>query len=457
MEKLDRAAVENLDPTQRAELLLHLERPDVSDERRQQILDALARATAPRPGEGQARKMQDWLLFPLFLQQRHWQLLQASEGGELPKIRGISRHLAELGLRAPSEHTMAMIVSVLHGGKLDHWDPQKLHNYFLTVKGLVRPELQRWKSAAQSVPQELVPRMPENFLHAFKEDPAVPPQTPGGMMELLSGAKIVPCRTTHRSLSHSSLAPAAGPAATAAQGLNVLGALLQQLLGGQPLQQQPRIQIMEPQAKRLQSMLQAMPAEHCPEPPFRHGASDQPAAPSDSAGTAEAARSMPLALTEGPTDSGATGSADSAAQMSGAARADAKADDPAMALQQEASWKPEPVPLEESLARLTAAAETARGDKPMHMKRPASAEGGGRQPRVLKKPAAADRQLEPMKKPSAKAATVMRRPAAAAGEGAGKPMPPRSTQLRFRPRGCSRCRGRGGCTPSCWKRRGYGD
>ena len=161
MEKLDRAAVENLDPTQRAELLLHLERPDVSDERRQQILDALARATAPRPGEGQARKMQDWLLFPLFLQQRHWQLLQASEGGELPKIRGISRHLAELGLRAPSEHTMAMIVSVLHGGKLDHWDPQKLHNYFLTVKGLVRPELQRWKSAAQIVPQELVPHAGE--------------------------------------------------------------------------------------------------------------------------------------------------------------------------------------------------------------------------------------------------------------------------------------------------------
>ena len=108
------------------------------------------------------------------------------------------------------------------------------------------------------------------------------------------------------------------------------------------------------------------------------------------------------------------------------------------------------------------AEDTAVSKKPAAkgMRKPASAKAGtgpnaspqkgkaGSQVKSVAKP------LKNLKKPSASSQQVkMKRPAAAAKKPLVKIT--RAESVRLFPCGCSRCRGRPGCTPSCWTKRGY--
>ena len=55
---------------------------------------------------------------------------------------------------------------------------------------------------------------------------------------------------------------------------------------------------------------------------------------------------------------------------------------------------------------------------------------------------------------------AMKRPAAATAKGKAKskplkPFPSEKQRLKLFPHGCGKCRGRRGCTPSCWVYRGH--
>ena len=70
--------------------------------------EALQASMAPRRSP-----MQDWTCFPLYLSMAVWNLLQHTQG-QLQKIDGLADYLiCELGLRNPSEMTMATVAALL--------------------------------------------------------------------------------------------------------------------------------------------------------------------------------------------------------------------------------------------------------------------------------------------------------------------------------------------------------
>ena len=79
-------------------------------------------AASPAGTVGTVRAdMQDWTNFALFLRTAEWDLLMGQET-QLRKIDGLSRFMALLGLRHPSEKTMAAIAALLaavSGGNVD--------------------------------------------------------------------------------------------------------------------------------------------------------------------------------------------------------------------------------------------------------------------------------------------------------------------------------------------------
>lgn len=104
--------------------------------------------------------------------------------------------------------------------------------------------------------------------------------------------------------------------------------------------------------------------------------------------------------------------------------------------------------VEESNAKLQAALERrkAGSSKPAAMKKPVAKASTNQ--KVAKKPGAKTSEKKAVKNKKEK--ETERIP-----QGHGKPMPAKPTRLKYMPHGCSKCRKVPGCTPSCWRKKGW--
>ena len=88
----------------------------------------------------QARaQMQQWARFPLYLTQDVWNILQGSSERQLRKVECVTSHLVTLGLRNPSERTMATVAAVIaqcDGQNMEDPDTAKQVALLSTVKSV---------------------------------------------------------------------------------------------------------------------------------------------------------------------------------------------------------------------------------------------------------------------------------------------------------------------------------
>ena len=514
-ETLDAAKTLRVSAPDRAALLQQVqETPSLSSSQKETLSAALQQRDDPAPAlAGRPRQeMQDWEYFPVYLSSAVWKLLTDQHAPELQKLKTLARHLAKLGLRCPTEGTIAVVCSVLQLGGMESWDGHKSLQYLNTVKGILRSELALWKNTASNVLTELPLQHPPQVLQVMGSDPPVAVDCmPVKLDRLLMVARSMPRRKTHRQAKlPSGTSSLAGPPA-GQDAFHAFTVLLHQFasVAAQGRDAASQIQLLEagrkavaqtkdPAARRVQKMLADLPAEpdtvkareappvpastgprlaledDCAEPSYAASSNPQKAEASAGAQSAPPASAPPPAAAASP-----PAPADKAPQ----------AVDPAANLGMQArSEKVGPrVPLQESLLRLRAALHGAPEQKP--------AESAEKAPHTRKRPAAAtDLQTtgSGMKRPSAKAkakaispdmaegsapkrtavkrdpasslspakVSALKRPAAkktAKSKAKAKlvqlTLPSMATRVRQFPSGCSRCRYTRACTFSCWQRR----
>ena len=85
-------------------------------------------------------QMQEWVKFPMFLTEDLWRKLLSTDEKQLRKIELVSQHMVALGLRHPSERTMATLASLIaiSGNEQMDEDVMRQTNLLSTVKSVVR-------------------------------------------------------------------------------------------------------------------------------------------------------------------------------------------------------------------------------------------------------------------------------------------------------------------------------
>ena len=422
----------------------------------------------------QARaQMQQWARFPLYLTQDVWNILQGSSERQLRKVECVTSHLVTLGLRNPSERTMATVAAVIaqcDGQNMEDPDTAKQVALLSTVKSVMKTHIIRARQLGTPIGGGYLQELPVTW-----------EQLPGEMRERFFPTGLVqppidlniawrsgnawPMRSTHRSRQlqggHTDLissqagyaaAIAQQAAVTTAQALLALvnpGAVGRcsevQLPGFQQFQPGNREMPVSRRDESLRLMLEEANAA-----PAAASSSSVPAAP--------ASMSQQLALTNGePSQSVgavATPAAPSAVQPAVDSQPEGSAAmEAAEAAQVEASLAilanahynetlPSVLsPPEEASACKRPAGKSAVSVKKI-MKRPAAAAmlASSSEKRIYQKPAAASSSIGPKKRPAAKTDQEKKITRAKAYE--------------LRPTGCARCRHQRGCCPSCWKKKG---
>ena len=435
------------------------------------------RCTEPMGEDYSRHPMQGWTEFPAYLKEEHWMLVQGPER-ELRKIEGIVGHLIDMGMRHPTESTSALLACLV-APELDLVSDNlpRLHDLLQTVKSVVRTKVLRAKQLQQPPPGgNYVISLPNDpqFL-----DPAIraacfaqgffPPPATFDLVRRTQRARTMPLRKTHRSLALEQSVQNAPLWPALPQGISMpMGpmAALAYMHGGHAWQggnwQGPHVNFqINPLASasssgaaapqtRMQRMLTAAGLEaerrasttrpEVPQPPLaledidrqQAATEQQPLADLPPTQPAEPAEVLPANLAEGgveqpklPNKLAASVSALAAAEYG-----------------QQVSLPPKfngdedmdaPAVRRKPAAKLPAASKAAT--KKPSAKLPAKAlQHKGKETPSLKRPAAA------FKKPASKSSSSDAITRAAA--------------IKLRPQGCSRCRGRAGCTPSCWKGRG---
>ena len=454
--------------------------------------------TAPSMVDGRAA-MQDWKFFPMFLQERHCQVLQSDEFRQLKKIETVSRYLVDLGLRHPSERTMTTLASLVShvSGQHNDEDAARLQALLATVKSVLKTHVTRAKQVAMplfsnylAVLPATVLELPEPMRSRFFPTGAFAP--PVDVNPIFASAAIWPCRSTNRQVALTRQLTAAGNPVT--DGMNRLtmvahqaalqtAAALVALNGGAAMPVEgggggflPGLEILPAgreamaraqQTNRASPLAALMDRAEAPRReqvvgPGATGATTetrgvlQATVSRSCEAVATVAVPQPDVPSEGlatsvqPEVDGSAVDADMAELDRGVRNLAAKHYGASL----EALPEAEPKELETCKTRPARKAKSAakRG-------RPAASSSIVQQ--ASKCATSVAKSTAALKKP-ASAKSVLKKPAASPKTGAKSPVDGRVLQvltkqqsLRKRPVGCSRCRHTPGCCPSCWTLRGY--
>ena len=186
--------------------------------------EALQASMAPRRSP-----ISDWTCFPLYLSMAVWNLLQHTQG-QLQKIDGLADYLiCELGLRNPSEMTMATVAALLSmhdpNGQAVRSSAQQMYALLQTCRSRFKSVMARARAASREVVayvQQLpsdTSRLPAQLVQARFPHGFSPAQV--DLQELSRHARAWPLRETNN------LVRGQGTQQAAATGSNALS-LLQQ-------------------------------------------------------------------------------------------------------------------------------------------------------------------------------------------------------------------------------------
>lgn len=460
------------------------------------------------PAATERAQMQDWTNMALFLGSAEWDLLMGAQR-QLVKVDGLAKYLVRLGLRHPSEKTMATIAALVAAASGEDIDNNAARQVALlaTVKSVVRTCIVRASQLGtpihggilQSLPVS-VDLLPQELRNVFFGQGAAEPRV--DVNGVLRSARAWPMRSTHRTRQVSTGNVLQGPSA---------------LMGGQGCS---GVEIAQQAAvAAAQSMLALVVGPSAPSLPglqiFARPGQGQAVSRSSSQGALESLMERaqqepamvprPLALADGSAGAATADSQESQERnvtttflasafepLQSAETAPSAGQGPSVQIPAESSLQEdktgvnsqrprEPLSsgaagVQESLAALALAhyeqeapvvveqqslgKENSEG---CALKKPASkkipAKKSAIQKTGLKKPAAAAAPKSRVKsgqicdKPAVVAARGMKRPAAAA---AAQRTITQKEARKQRPSGCSKCRWtRVGCCRSCWAGRGF--
>ena len=102
-------------------------------------------------GQGGRVQLEDWSALPLYLLPEHWQMLQSSSSPAVLRAQELLDWSIRLGLRHPSEQTLAMIARLVSLPEpILEANRQKLHQTLLMVKSVAKTRLLRARLAGRA-------------------------------------------------------------------------------------------------------------------------------------------------------------------------------------------------------------------------------------------------------------------------------------------------------------------
>ena len=421
--------------------------------------------------QGARVQLEDWSALPLYLLPEHWQMLQTSSTAVVLRAQEVLDWSIRLGLRHPSEGTLAMITRLVSlPVPMNEETRPKLHQTLQTVKSVAKNRLLRARLAGVAPPVQLL-LLPDNTAHfppqvatQFFPNGFTPPAL--ALADLRADARLVPLRCTNGILNQG-FSRGAGSEQAVRQLVQVMQTAMGQACPVEPelpnfqlfprQQSGPLAAVAQPPQSQLQSLLQA------------------------AARPAQPAATPLLALTDGPAPEVvqvATQPSALAESTPAATPANQERELQEGSLQQQAvPPKPESQQPPSAVSGAGAVAASLQVLAAQHYGAELpdlSAESGVPDP-APSKPAPGTsgegrgkggrgkgrgkKQVQPTVQKASTEPAAMRRPAAAAQK--KRPAASRSSNTltveecrRLRPSGCSKCRRRPGCCPSCWRGRG---
>lgn len=403
-------------------------------------------------------EMQDWFAFPVYLTERVWDQLR-SEDRSLAKIDSVLKHLTDLGLRHPSERTLAVVCSLVVACSTEQLaqDVAREAALLATVKSVARTNITRAK--------QLGTPLPGGYVNMLSRNPA---EAPAGIQALFPNGYAVPrvplepvweravtwpLRDTHAAVrlarqqsNFANVSAAVSPAAIATQAALQTAQMMMTAAGGlwgnqsldpAGLQLTPLGVEVAQRAAGQRGVEATRPSAGTGLPALLDRASQQ--VPVDSARRQEPQIAVPPIV--GPSAE-APVTCPSAEVLSAAVVSDGSGPQPDSVL-------------DDSVSRLAQVhyGEELKDISPGTAKKPAAAKSTLtklKKSPPLKKPAASTK-MNTMKRPSAQGVMkqqALKRPAAKAQDLT------RVEAASLRPNGCGKCRHQTGCTPSCWRLRG---
>ena len=161
-------------------------------------------------GNRRALGMQDWTMWPQYLNEALWGKIMDYEGyRSLDALQLVVSHLHSLGLRHPSEPTQASLTAVLVLRELEHAQRKMLgsdngRSLYLTVKASLHSKLQKLKHGeAPLTPAEYIVELPAQVTEAPASlqaacSPIAAPKIE--MLQILKLARQIPLRNTSKEL-----------------------------------------------------------------------------------------------------------------------------------------------------------------------------------------------------------------------------------------------------------------
>ena len=421
------------------------------------------------------RELQDFVYFPYYMTAADWETVLKDEPSNIAqKCTKLMDRLYSLGLRAPSEHTMAMITTaLLLQDSTRFQDSLQLRSSYLTIKGMVKTYLKnKMEDPTPDLCVKTLPPSPEVFLVNFEGTFYKPNERPGPlpqgvtMQQLLELQQLVPERSNRRTIN----VPLA-KAVPMQDSCQMVGQVISQMFLAQMAAQQGR-QAHPSNAFGYQphqvTVEMNKPQPALP-PPVASVAPTAPMAPMASGAPPEILvvkapppQPSPLALTDGKADEEPKAPEETKAPEKQVDKTTALTvnENLEAALQQRDADK-----------KMGKDNQEKQGEKDDQKNQEPESNGEKKQP-VLKRPAAKKAKAKPKSKPAAKPKAVpkpkvvpkpktspVKRPASSFEQhevthSKGK-IPPRKLRLYRKPMGCSKCRWVPGCCDSCWVQRGF--
>ncbi len=190
--------------------------------------ETLLKCLREKRSEPRARKRgsaQDWTLCPMYFTAEIWRLLLDKDVADILRLEQVSRRVAAMGLRRPSEGTIAVVTACAcllqpRQAMVEQYD------LYCTAKETLHTAFAK-EGGAQASAELRLPADPAQACAvvraALEASACVPPQY--SVPELLRRAKLIPCRTSNRFVRQQK-AQAEAAAEAQQQQLGALTALL---------------------------------------------------------------------------------------------------------------------------------------------------------------------------------------------------------------------------------------
>ena len=399
----------------------------------------VAEMTAEAEGSQVKRDTQDYRMLPYYMSEKLSEQLKGKQCQENVALQALCKHAWLLGLRCPSELTLAILLCMAHYNSVSRMSDKDKYNLLLSKKPLMKkwlgglPDPSPYLLSLPQDPQDL----PAGMLSAaFPEGNVVEGPLPAA--EILLLAKQMPLRVSNKAVTDPKTAAAQGSGMmnSPARAFGHMMAGLMKGMGSYRAEPSPKVTILDTPKAAPQPRLLAL-EDARPEPPV-----------------------LPAKSTDTP--AGGVGRTTTVAQEVDAQIGGESIEENLLNLRKSLSGADE----DKEAAAMKRPASKAVVPAGINTKRPAG---------NIKRPAAADVEAATPAHPKkakkdvqATAVTVLKRPASKSGSKSAASVArasaeERSNLLREIPlavrkqyaNGCATCRYRPGCCVSCWRKRGY--